>query len=165
MLSLQHNAYMCIYAFVVCTSMPYLTFWMQLVLVSWETHVVVLCRLPQPEQNKHHIAAGPLIIVWQRFLILTAASLDCNTGMLNSDAVVLAKTCRDAMQTLQVQSRFINGSSTKGNAHFGWWCTWGAIKVFSICVPLPIDNQGNFVLANELVVILIISGHQSTQQM
>ena len=38
--------------------------------------------------------------------------------------------------------------------------------MFSICVPLQFGNQGSWVLANELsLVILTILGHHSPEQM
>jgi len=60
------------------------------------------------------------MIVRQHVLIFISASVDCSAEMLKSDALVLAKTCRDAVQVVQVQTHVSNGpsTSTKENAHF-----------------------------------------------
>jgi hypothetical protein len=74
---------------------------MQLVLVSWETHVVVLCRLPQPEQNKKPYTSKALGDCLTTIFDIYSCGFDCSAGMLSSDALGLAKTGRDAMQVLQ----------------------------------------------------------------
>lgn len=62
---------------------------------------VMLCRLPQPEQNKNQGSSKALGDRLTTFFDIYSGVFDCSAGMLSSDALRLAKTGRDAMEILQ----------------------------------------------------------------